>query len=384
MERFLLLHRNIKIRLLECFVTCLLGNMLWPFMAVYFVSKFGELIAGFLLAFNVLVAIVAGLIGGKLADRFGRRKIMLLAFAFAIPSSLMMAIANSPWYDSAILTFAAFSFHGAIFGLAGPASEAMLLDAIDNDEDRKYVYGLEYWIFNLSFLIGAFVGGLLFENHRFFIMIGIVFGDIFALSIMWYIKDIYKPKKENVQVNYLKIFKDKTFVAFALGISLLFSLERQVQNYLAVQLSKEPHGLMTYSWIMSENTFLVVLLGFFMTTMLQKGKTEVIFWCSAVIYTSAFVLLSQGRDLSFLFMMMGMATLAEIALVSSSQTLQANLIPENNRGSYLAVRSAIGRGTAIMGSLSITVSYYLPSWGMALFFASIGLFSFVLCQVIRR
>lgn len=68
------LHPNIRIRIVTSFLTKLVGNMIFPFMAIYFSAKMGLALTGFLLSLTLLTQILLGFYGGYLADRWGRKK----------------------------------------------------------------------------------------------------------------------------------------------------------------------------------------------------------------------------------------------------------------------------------------------------------------------
>ncbi|WP_254391733.1 hypothetical protein [Terribacillus sp. DMT04] len=74
--RFRDFHPNIKIRLIESFVSSLIGSMVMPFMTIYLAMHFGAKVAGILLLVNVFLGIGMSLLGGYFSDVFGRRKIM--------------------------------------------------------------------------------------------------------------------------------------------------------------------------------------------------------------------------------------------------------------------------------------------------------------------
>jgi hypothetical protein len=100
------LHPNIKIRFLQTFVNEILGNMVHPFMTIYFADRFGLTWAGILLSANVVIGMIAGFYGGPLADRIGRKKVLLYAEYLRFLAFAVMALANSPWFYSPYITFA--------------------------------------------------------------------------------------------------------------------------------------------------------------------------------------------------------------------------------------------------------------------------------------
>jgi predicted MFS family arabinose efflux permease len=49
--------------------------------------------------------------------------------------------------------------------MGGPAMNALILDSTD-EENRKKVYVISYWLDNISISVGIALGGLMYKNHR--------------------------------------------------------------------------------------------------------------------------------------------------------------------------------------------------------------------------
>ena len=68
------LHQNVKIRIINSFLSRMVGGAVFPFMAIYFSQHLGAGTAGLLLMVLVGIEFVAGLYGGGLADAWGRSR----------------------------------------------------------------------------------------------------------------------------------------------------------------------------------------------------------------------------------------------------------------------------------------------------------------------
>ncbi|AIF67678.1 hypothetical protein GZ22_14215 [Terribacillus saccharophilus] len=144
--RFRDFHPNIKIRLVESFVSSLIGSMVTPFMTIYLAMHFGAKVAGLLLLVNVFLEIGMSLLGGYFSDLFGRRKIMLLAETLRLVAFFMMMVSNSPWFESAEITYAMIMLNSICWGLAGPANDAMLIDVSTPDQRRLIYFSNHIWV----------------------------------------------------------------------------------------------------------------------------------------------------------------------------------------------------------------------------------------------
>jgi MFS transporter, DHA1 family, multidrug resistance protein B len=95
---FFRLHRTVKIRLIESFLSSAVSNMIFPFMAIYLSSYFGVKITGILLFINVLVGILLSFFGGYISDSFGRKKLIVFAETIRLMAFFIMMLCNSPWF----------------------------------------------------------------------------------------------------------------------------------------------------------------------------------------------------------------------------------------------------------------------------------------------
>ena len=82
------------ILVLSAFIDRLGGTMIFPFFALYITSKFdvGMTEAGLLLGSFSLFGFIGSIIGGALADRFGRKGLVLFGLVFSALSSIAFAI----------------------------------------------------------------------------------------------------------------------------------------------------------------------------------------------------------------------------------------------------------------------------------------------------
>ncbi|MCM3081484.1 MFS transporter [Brevibacillus invocatus] len=156
---FFQLHPNIRIRIVTSFLTRVVGTMIFPFMAIYFSDKLGQALAGFLLFMSIIAQILTSFYGGYIADRWGRKKVLVYGQLIQCGAFSIMALANSPLLDSAWLTFAMMLVQSASNGLINPAADAMLID-VSTKENRTFMYSISYWASNLS--IAMYLGALLY------------------------------------------------------------------------------------------------------------------------------------------------------------------------------------------------------------------------------
>ncbi|WP_312115964.1 MDR family MFS transporter [Brevibacillus reuszeri] len=401
------LHPNIRIRIVTSFLTRLVGMMIFPFMAIYFSDKLGQALAGVLLFVTICAQILMGFYGGYLADRWGRKKVMVYGqwvqcFAFVI-----MALANSPWLDSAWLTFVMMLVQNASNGMINPAADAMLID-VSTKENRTFMYSINYWATNLSIAIGSVFGGLLFATHRFELLSVLTLVSMFTLFLTaYYMQESYQniassnPPVNGTGIikdlinNYKQVMTDRRFLLFSLGGLFIFSIEFQTSNYVAVRLAKEfvPQHIHLWDWlsfeltgikvfglIQLENTLLIVCLSLIVTRLIKYMSEASALHFSALFYIVGYGVIAYSNSLVIITLAMLLATIGELIHIPTRQTYLAQLVRDDARSSYMAVNGLVLQGARIMGSIAISLGALLPSMVMAILFLIMGLTGLLLVR----
>src|SRR6478735_9828665 len=96
--------RNLKVRLFGESIMNISYWMFFPFLTIYFADEFGKSKAGFLLVFSQIFSVIANLMGGYCADRFGRKRMMVLSAFGQGFCFILFGLANSPWMEAPMLS----------------------------------------------------------------------------------------------------------------------------------------------------------------------------------------------------------------------------------------------------------------------------------------
>lgn len=405
--RFRDFHKNVKTRIYVLFVVGMVQAMTFPYMAVYFAKNFGETATGVLLTMGVAANIVSGAFGGYYADRIGRKKLMVLAEVLYVASYLAMTIANSPWFDSPILTFVAFFVTNICWGIYGPADEAMLLDVTDANS-RQLMYSIFYWVHNLTMAIGASIGALFFEHHR-FVLFGMmtvaVFGSlmttIFLISETYFPNVVDRDKAvhpvKGVAQNYIAVFKDRIFLLYLAAGVLLMTIEFQLSNYIGIRLAKDIaeqplfpvagfslqiDGFKMLGFLQTENTVLVVLLAGIAVKLSQRHQDKQVLFFGILLYTVGYSIITVSSAPMLLLAAMLIATVGEVTSVPVRQSYLGDIAPVEARSSYVAVNGMTFGGARILASLGVILGAYASPFTMGMISVVLGAVSYFLYQSI--
>ena len=135
------------------------SGLVYPFATIHFHLQLGiplSVVGLGLLANNVATA-TGTAVGGYLADRYGRRPVMVGSMALSALTLAAYALVTTGAGFVAVATAA-----GLTTGLYAPASQAMIADLTDAGE-RERGYGLLKVASNVGFGSGFVVGGVLYE-----------------------------------------------------------------------------------------------------------------------------------------------------------------------------------------------------------------------------
>jgi predicted MFS family arabinose efflux permease len=137
------------------------GDFVGPFLALYLTRRLGfeSARAGFLVALAFAAAAAGALLSGRVADKVGRKRTLIVCHTTAallnLAMSFLFGYAWAPW-----LIVAESFFRGA----ARPLISALIAD-LAPPERRKEAFGLQYWSINVGVAVGPLVAAFLFDHN---------------------------------------------------------------------------------------------------------------------------------------------------------------------------------------------------------------------------
>ena len=321
-----------------------LGNtLLFPFFALYITQKFnvGMTEAGMMLGASSLAGLFGGMFGGALADKFGRKSIILFGLVFSAFSSIALGLVN----DISAM-FALSIFVGLIGSVGHPAHGAMIADILP-EEKRQEGFGILRVVGNMSWLVGPTIGGFVASRSYLALFISdAVVSCIVAVIVYRYIaesKPAPHPDEEHQTfmqtfAGYKVVLQDFTFMAFITASILMTSVYQQMYNSLSVYL-RDNHGIdpQAYGLLLSTSAITVILFQFWTTRRIKRYPPFLIMGAGAIFYAIGFGLFGVVATLPLFAMNVVIITIGEMFIMPISQTLVAGFSPEDMRGRYMAV-----------------------------------------------
>lgn len=339
------------------FIDRLGGFMLYPFFALYLTQKFdiGMSTVGILFAIFSVSGMVGSALGGALADRMGRKVVIIFSLILSSLSALGMGFAPSLEVFIAVVAIV-----GTLSSIGHPAHEAVVADLLPPDK-RAEGYGIIRVVFNTAVIIAPPIAGLLIANSYLTLFLVDAVISLISATIVIFALPETKPqahahtKPETMKqtfAGYGRVFKDTRFLAF-IGVTVMMTLVYMNMNSTLGVYLRDQHGLpeVNYGWLLSINAIMVVLLQFWVTRRLEKYKPLLMMAAGSLLYAIGFAMYGFIATFALFVLAMVIITVGEMVVSPFYQSLVASFAPEDMRGRYMAVSS-------LSWSISFTVGPY--------------------------
>lgn len=339
------------------FIDRLGGFMLYPFFALYLTQKFdiGMSTVGILFAIFSVSGMVGSALGGALADRMGRKVVIIFSLILSSLSALGMGFAPSLEVFIAVVAIV-----GTLSSIGHPAHEAVVADLLPPDK-RAEGYGIIRVVFNTAVIIAPPIAGLLIANSYLTLFLVDAVISLISATIVIFALPETKPqahahtKPETMKqtfAGYGRVFKDTRFLAF-IGVTVMMTLVYMNMNSTLGVYLRDQHGLpeVNYGWLLSINAIMVVLLQFWVTRRLEKYKPLLMMAAGSLLYAIGFAMYGFIATFALFVLAMVIITIGEMVVSPFYQSLVASFAPEDMRGRYMAV-------SGLSWSISFTVGPY--------------------------
>ncbi len=369
--------QNIKVRLLTSFFNRAVFSAVMPFMALFFAEEMGKVWAGTFLMLTVIVGFFINLIGGYISDRFKRKKVVLTTSALSASMFFIMTLSLLPMNKLIWLFAAAYMIFIITSSLGRPAMHAIIIDST-TPENRKAVYTVEYWLTNLSMAIGAALGGLLYVNHQIelFALLTITSSCLPLAYWIWLTDDKVQQlakAHDNVLMDvfqsYKMAFQDAPFTKVVAGSMFIFAAEFTLNSYIGVRLAEsfdpmsfggfEIGGVRMLSILNIQNMLLVVFFTFFVNKIANRFKSRHVLLFGLFLYSIGYIVMTSADTWYVLIGFTFIATIGELIYSPVRNAEQANMIPDDKRGSYSAFSGISFSGADLIARSTIIIGAFL-------------------------
>lgn len=376
--------RNLQVRLYGESIMNISYWMFYPFLTIYFSAEFGRNKAGFLLILSQFFSVMANLMGGFFADRFGRKRMMVASSIGQGLTFLTFALASSPWYQSARLGFISFTIAGVFGAFYWPASQAMVADVVA-EENRSEVFAVFYTALNIAVVVGPLIGAVFFENYRFqLLFVSGVICFLLGFILMKWLRETTPFRKTDSPVlkgkwydtlhnqlkDYTLIVKDKIFLIYILAGILVGQTFVQMDLLIPVYIKEvfrnetvfsflTVNGEQVFGIVLAENGLIVAMFTVWVTKWMTRYYERNAFVLSSLIYSVAIIVFSFISSFWGFILAMAVFTSGELTSAGVQQSFVAKLAPEHMRGQYFAASSLRWTFSRMVAPLFIPISVWV-------------------------
>jgi MFS family permease len=339
-----------------------MGAFIWPLLTLIFSRKMGYTPTQIstISVVIMLLYLPANIIGGKLADKFDRKKVIVIFSSISIVLFMSCSL-----LEPGNLMTVFFVLTGLFSHLAGPSMEALIADSSKPNE-REKVYSLAYLGLNLGYIFGAAIGGLLVENHL--SLAFLIDGTTTLIStvlIILFVKkqDVsqFDESQKNVYEDHIgdkigvwQLLKDRKSVLlqifiFALGSFIYDQWSFVLPLYLGNLFDEK--GSAIYGFLGSFNGFLVILLTPIITLVFTKYKELSKVLIGMLLYSASYLVIKGNPAVGIFFVMMTLFTIGEIVNTVGASPYISRRIPASHRGRIAGFRSIAYMLGSILGRI---------------------------------
>jgi len=339
-----------------------------PFLTLYLTKRgYSVAEAGIAVGAYGVGGLFASLLGGHLADAFGRRQ--TIALSMFLGAATMMLLSQMHHFGLIILLTALTGLTAEFYR---PASSALLTDLVP-PEQRVTAFSALRMAFNAGFAFGPATAGFLAAYGFFWLFLGdsttcVLFGVValFLLPNATYNRQANASWSEAWAVlRYDR--KLHQLLAANLAIGLVFF---QIASTYGLYVTRSGFSTTTYGLLVSLNGLMVVLVELPLTTFTRRFPARRVIALGYLIIGVGFALNYFAHTVLMLAFCMMMFTLGEMLTMPMASAYIANLAPAHMRGRYLGVSS-------LTWSLALIIG---PGLGMKLFSHSPAVYWFM-CAV---
>lgn len=351
-----------------------MGSFIMPLLTLILTQKLGNTKsdAGGMISFLILTEAPCLILGGKLADSIGRKRIIVIC---SLAGAFFYILCGLLPHSNSMVWFIVLA--SDIYTITFPSFNAMLAD-LTKPENRRSAFSLMYFGINVGMSVSAIIGGMLFKDHLQLLFLldaatTIGYTAVIALNV----PETFRRRQKEENTSEPPPEKHSLYGALkcvpilVVFILLLFSYDfcySQWNFMLPAQFGDMfgQDGARLFSILCSANCFTVIFLTPVVTSLSHRFRPLAIVAAGGFLYFTAYLGFALGNGLALFFFFGELFTLGEIITTIQIEAFVTGHSPADCRGRISAFENFI-RGSAsawgpfVMGRV-LTATGYKISW----------------------
>jgi predicted MFS family arabinose efflux permease len=324
------------------------GSMLIIFLGLFLTNelKFTFTQTSFVLSMYGVGGIAGNLIGGKLADKFHYRKIMIGSL---LASSVIMFLIIYVSQLKGQTTFYGMSILVLLYALIADSfrpANSVATAALSTDANRMQSFSLVRMTINLAFAVAPAIGGILASKIGYKALFALDGGTtiLAALFLWWQLPFIAKPiiTKDRADSSKGSAYKNPVYLQFIFLVMLYGTLFFQLLNTMPVYFNKvSGFSEHVIGWLLALNGAIVVLVEMPLITHLSKDPFPIRFIRIGVLclLLSFLCLIFSPSSLPLAIGYFVLISFSEIFAMPFMMNYAISIAPKERQGEYTALYS---------------------------------------------
>lgn len=346
------------------FVSALIENtafgLVIPFLTLYMKNdiKIEEVLIGVVLLGYTLSGIPAMIFGGVLADKIGRRAVLLASLGLMSITLFLYTYASN--FYALLAVALADSFVGSLYM---PAANAMIADVIPSSE-RPRAFSVLRIGWNVGIIFGPVVGAVIvaaYDIKVLFLFGGLILASAFVLNFI-YIPET-RPKDTGEEITFRKVAavaSDKPFFLLCALTGVFFFYFSQWMSVLPIY-ATENLNLREYMFglLFAVSALMVVAIQIWVTSKTERLRRSFVLMAGQMLAAAGFALVFFAWNFASLLACIMVITGGEIVYMSIVGAIIADFAPDSRRGIYMGF-------SGFMQTLGNGIGFLFGMWLFAL------------------
>jgi MFS family permease len=362
-----------------------MGNFVTPFLTMFLTYNVGIKVymVGAIVAVNSGLSIISTLIGGKLIDSIGRKKILILFRTGAAIGFGICGFIKSPILITIILMLSSF-----IAGFAQPVSSTMITDLTEG-EDRKAAFSLDYMALNIGYSVGPLLAGFLYKHYLTWLFLGDAITSFISIALIAIFVPETMPSKETIKGSktsssesaqsgslFSILLKKPALLIFSCIMVIYFIVFSQFNFGLSLQVSDtfKKDGATIFGTLMTVNALMCSTLTVFITSLTKELKASLSIAIGGLLYAVGFGMMFFIHAYYMFVISAVIWTVGEILVATNTSVYIAAHTPITHRGRFNSVFPIIRKLGFAAGPMIAGI--YVKSTGIRNLWILIGILSF--------
>lgn len=314
--------------------------MTFPFFSIYLTKEMGisPFVVGIILGIGPLTSTLGGLVGGFLADRYGRKRIMLVSLLLTSFVFFGFGLANH-----AIIFMLLCGLQGFFRSLFEPSSQAILTEYSTEDK-RSKIFSYRYLAINLGGVVGPVIGvtfltssphtGFFITGAIYFLYFIFLFFVLSKLSVTNQDSGKGKGKVSLKAMNHV-LKSDIPLRYFIMGGILVQFIFCQATSTLPQFLEKSiEDGALLYSYLLMISSLLVILLQMPVSWLVEKFTPQQSVTGGCLFFAASYAGFAYFDGWTGLIFAIVLFTIGEMIVIPSSSVFVDKLAAGEWKATY--------------------------------------------------